>query len=278
MARRHSNIQGEIDHKQTASTSTRVPVGNLGLQWCYAHYATEWELVKDEWLPVLNRIHFLKGLNGQADDGDPRAHKLFITQKGGNVIEVGDPRLGKYRNYRKKWPAFNRVTNGIGTYYSSIFERPQIVGQHAKWKVNRTAYDAFRRLLITNSVIMEIEPVAIELKIDRLNGTISNFKGLPATQQRIESIAKMEEELIQMSASLDKLRVDIGEEDSDFEDDFQFDDVVDAPDDMAAGPTPIASEARLRPGTTPKPPPRKRKPRAKAKPRATKAKPSEATS
>lgn len=198
-------VLGEIVEDAVQEARARVPVDNLNLSWMYAHFPLAWEFKAGKWLPELAQISFRKGLNGSASDGDTAAPRAHIVAKGGTLIDSGNARLGKYKNYLRRFPAFSSQSKQTGTYYASMFETPTVIGgRFAKWKLDTVGYDAFREYLVTKGILENIDLSVIEAKIDALSGTIDHLKNLPTNTLREERIREFEQQLEGMVASMEK--------------------------------------------------------------------------
>lgn len=199
-------LLGEIVQENITEARARVPVDVLNLMWTWAHFPLAWEFVGGKWLPELSQISFRKGLNGQADDGNTAAPKHHIAAKGGVLIEPSNPRLGKYRNYIRRFPAYNAASKQTGTYFASMFETPTVIGgRHAKWTIDTAGYNAFREFLVEKGLIESIDPSVVAAKIEEKRGLVDHLKSLPTNQLRAERILSLEKMIEQMEASLDSV-------------------------------------------------------------------------
>lgn len=196
-------IFGEVVQDQAAEAKARIPVDNLNLAWVYAHFPMAWEYKGGRWLPELSQVGFRKGLNGQPEDGSTAAPKAHIVAKGGTVIEQGNTRLGPYKNYLRRFPAFNSASRQTGTYYASIFEKPTVIGgRFARWTLDTKGYDDFRAYLVEKGLIESIDATVVQAKIDEKQGLVDHLKNLPSNPLRAERIAGLEKLVAGMMDSL----------------------------------------------------------------------------
>lgn len=240
-------IIGEVVQDQAAESKARIPVDNLNLSWVYAHFPMAWEFKDGRWLPELSQIGFRKGLNGQPEDGSTAAPKAHVIAKGGTVIEQGNARLGPYKNYLRRFPAFNSQSKQIGTYYASMFEKPTVIGgRFARWTLDTKGFDNFRAYLVDKGLIEALDATVVAAKIEEKQGLIDHLKNLPATPQRSERIVVLEKLVAEMVKSLDAY--ESHEVAFELEEDELSPDVETALDDLLGEATPKVSAPRRKPG------------------------------
>lgn len=189
---------------EAAGQTTRVPVDVINLVWNYCHYPMSWTFKDGEWLPELTQLSFRKGLNGQGEDGDYRMPKMHAMNKGGVVIEPGNPRLGKHRGYLVTVPAFLKDTQSPGRFYCSKWETPTVLGNRTvKWRTDTVGYREFLLHLVDSGIIEPISRIAIEAKIDELSGRIDHLMSMPQNPLSDLTIERLKKDLEGMTKSLD---------------------------------------------------------------------------
>lgn len=196
---------GAPDTTGEGGDTPRLPVEVINLTWVFTHYVTSWAFEEGEWLPLLTRLSFRKGLNGQPEDGDTTMPEAHCAKKGGQVIKPGSPKLGMFKNYRTKIPAYKSDTGTPGDYFGTMWDRWSVVGRKPRNKFDFKGFRDFRSHLVDNGVIEPITRQVAETIIETMEANVSNLKIQPNSPARAERIAAFEKQIEAMSASLDSI-------------------------------------------------------------------------
>ena len=149
------------------------------------HHPENWELVCEDkkvfWLPLLHKLNEAAGINGvqSTKAGPDSSLALAIARRAGNTVipmELG---------YLTKYPAQN------GNYFCIKFSKPKVIGNRIISKLDKKAYNDFRRMLIKEGFIKPMDEDLIgiykteqESKINRLY----QEQHLPHIKDQIEKI------------------------------------------------------------------------------------------
>lgn len=199
-------LAGEVVNEAQTDAKARIPVEILNLQWVWCHFPLAWEFKDGMFLPELAQVSFRKGLNGQPEDGAFSAHKQHVTKKGGNLIEPTNQRLGKYKNYLRKFAAYSSTSRATGFYFCSMFETPTLLGgRTVKWTFDGKGFDEFRRYLLDKGIVESIDASIVASKIEEAENFRDHLKSLPRTHLRDENIDKLDDKIEAMRAYLEKM-------------------------------------------------------------------------
>tara|TARA_R110000796_G_scaffold27927_6_gene76643 strand:- start:4484 stop:5224 length:741 start_codon:yes stop_codon:yes gene_type:complete len=167
-------------------------------EWRFVHLPERWNWNEDsgEWLPALAEMSFTPGVNGiRSQRGRPlnvSAAKGLIGDKGGNVIDPKDRRLGKYQGYLQSFK-----NDGGGVRWVSIFENPETVGRRAYWTRDADGYTDFCRVLMAQGLVDSMSQHVLRTYLEKLDFKIQNYvkkvgsnpthEGISATLERLRA-------------------------------------------------------------------------------------------
>lgn len=196
---------GAPDTAGEGGQKPRLPVEVINLTWCYTHYPSSWAFEGGEWLPLLTRLSFRRGLNGQAEDGDSTIPEAHASKKGATIIKVGHPKLGPFKNYRTKIPAYMQNGGAIGDFFGTMWDHWKVVGRKPKNKFDYDGFRAFRKHLVTAGIVEPISATVADSIVETLENNITNLKNLPSTPSRAERITELTALASAMRESLENI-------------------------------------------------------------------------
>ena len=156
------------------------------------HSAMQWEFIEDslEWLPTFSELREEAGVNGvqqTANGPDTTLARVHAADQGFTVLDY------RQHEYMSRYP----TANG-GFFYCSRWSTPKVIGRNVIWSQDRAGYNDWRRSLIEQGYIEQIDPDVCRLIMDRWQRRIRRYI-------RDQHIPEFKEKMNDLAATLERM-------------------------------------------------------------------------
>ena len=170
-------------------------------------HAEGWDFIDGEWVPVIDELRAIPGVNGVGDRGGAGALVQLVQSRGATLIRPDDNRLGEWVDYIIEYPV-------AGGGHARVFKDVEFTVTpkgHVLTDTPKGRWLEFRKHLLASHILDPIEPWVIEQKIRVQEDRISRLAKVASTGNAlaVENLKVAQKALKGMRASLDKIDEEI---------------------------------------------------------------------
>lgn len=125
------------------------------------------------WHPRLAQNAPMKGSRGLTESGGLERVLADLEVRGWKIIEIGDPRLGKFAEYILE----HQVKGSSQPQYVPMWCEPIVIGNKTRWQVDRAMYREFLQHLVTSGIVPPPHPLIKEDLILRQQEAVRRCEG-----------------------------------------------------------------------------------------------------
>ena len=211
--KKHTPVTGQDLSKIPVNGSSKVPRA-----YVFCHYPGCWEYDSEfglGWLPRLNKLISMPGVNGVPQNGDMSGYLQAVAQMGGTVIDPNDRRLIETENEDDsifyQYPRYYETTAG-GKWWCEPGECPTITltGQ-VLWdrkKIRKASAD-FRKHLRDTGIVQPMHHLTLQHELAKVRTSIERLAARVGLNPHLAAqLADKETEAEQMQTEWDQMQAE----------------------------------------------------------------------
>ena len=145
----------------------------------------EFDEATGDWLPQLSKMYLDPGVCGVADNGDISLAVAGATQRGWQIVQPSDGRLGEFVNYSQKLPH-----SAGGFSYEPIFKNIDIEAGKVFTTPRTEDFKAFRKHLVKSGVVPACTDNIKKLKTREQRALCERLEGRQANSPNNAALAR----------------------------------------------------------------------------------------
>ena len=172
---------------------------NANAPFFYMHSPLSWEYEdsEDTWLPVLSELTEEAGVNGVQQNGkvsDSTYARVHFMDQGYTILDYSELKyLARYK------------CRAGGYYYCDIHARPKDIAGHVIWTLDRKAYNKWRKSLVEEGYIEQVDPDICDMLTDRFQKRLRRLfreQHIPEIKAKMDTIKERVEKMNKATATI----------------------------------------------------------------------------